>query len=860
MKYILLLAVLLIARINSYSQGSGTFIIANPSQNDYCTSSPNITLTPSPFDPTHTYHWMYEYDWNFENTGGQYPDMIEFGAGNTIDVYPGEFGACTSIAIEEYDASNNYIGLSFPFFLGSTWGQVPVYYNECDNMYVPNSYTPYWASGRSAMWYKNGTATGITDPYISDPDAGDYQYVLTLGCGSTVSSSVKTINPPAKPVISASGPATVCQGDTVTLSISGGFSYPYWYRDGTYLNVSGSTYKATVSGNYTVQAQVWTGQSNCTKTSEPFSVTVQSGAFITSADTAKCGGDSIKLNCTAASSYSWKRDGSVIPAATAQSFWAKVSGNYEVITTGLICNSSKVKHIGIYNYPTITTTPQSPITLCNGKGLTLNATGTNINAYQWLKGSVVIVGGTISSLYITKSGSYKCRVSNLIGCSTSSAAISVSGSVTTTLPSKTLVIQPTSAAGIDTWITSAFGNQNVNYPTQSYMEVSNWYKYFRTADRSLIKFDLSAIPPNTEILSATLKLYIDSVASWTNAAQTLFIKRNVQSFSTVGLGWYNQPATTDYQGITIPQTSIASHKYFSANLLDIVNYWVNTGDNNGLKILSNEATTNNYLGWLRIATSDNATTSQRPKLTVKYAYAKIDSSGPLTFCNGDSVMLSTTSGSYVYQWYKNNAAISGASTYTYTAKTTGDYFVTITNAAGCSVASDKIHVTVNSLPSASNTPQGPTTFCNGDSVKLQANTGTGLTYQWQKNGVNISGATASFYYAKTAGSYRVKITNGSGCSKLSAAINVSVPCRDGEIISFKGLEMYPNPFSENFIVKTNDEKPIDEIKVFDVDGKLMEDFHLLNSGSIIGDEWKKGVFIIEIICGSQNEFRRVIKL
>jgi oligosaccharide reducing-end xylanase len=48
---------------------------------------------------------------------------------------------------------------------------------------------------------------------------------------------------------------------------------------------------------------------------------------------------------------------------------------------------------------------------------------------------------------------------------------------------------------------------------------------------------------------------------------------------------------------------------------------------------------------------------------------------------------------------------------------------------------------VNAAPNASITPAGPTTFCSGGSVTLNANTGSGLSYQWLLNGNNISAAT-----------------------------------------------------------------------------------------------------------------------
>ena len=77
-------------------------------------------------------------------------------------------------------------------------------------------------------------------------------------------------------------------------------------------------------------------------------------------------------------------------------------------------------------------------------------------------------------------------------------------------------------------------------------------------------------------------------------------------------------------------------------------------------------------------------------------------------------------------------------------------------------------------PSAIITPAGPTTFCSGGSVILNANSGTGLTYKWKNNGLLISGATASSYTATLNGSYAVEITNSSGCMASSFPTIVSI--------------------------------------------------------------------------------------
>jgi hypothetical protein len=59
-----------------------------------------------------------------------------------------------------------------------------------------------------------------------------------------------------------------------------------------------------------------------------------------------------------------------------------------------------------------------------------------------------------------------------------------------------------------------------------------------------------------------------------------------------------------------------------------------------------------------------------------------------------------------------------------------------------------------------------TTACSGDSLLLQANSGTGYTYQWRKNSVTIIGATSQTYYAKASGNYSVVVSDAN-CNSTS---------------------------------------------------------------------------------------------
>ena len=81
---------------------------------------------------------------------------------------------------------------------------------------------------------------------------------------------------------------------------------------------------------------------------------------------------------------------------------------------------------------------------------------------------------------------------------------------------------------------------------------------------------------------------------------------------------------------------------------------------------------------------------------------------------------------------------------------------------------------MNQLPIASSTAGGSSTFCQGASVNLSANTGAGLSYQWQNSGINITGATSSNYNATASGNYSVVVTNSINCSAISNSTSVTV--------------------------------------------------------------------------------------
>lgn len=237
--------------------------------------------------------------------------------------------------------------------------------------------------------------------------------------------------------------------------------------------------------------------------------------------------------------------------------------------------------------------------------------------------------------------------------------------------------------------------------------------------------------------------------------------------------------------------------------------------------------------------------------------ATITPAGATTFCNGGSVVLNAPAGvNRTYQWQKANNPIPGATQSSYTASTGGSYKVTVTNTntqCAKTTTTGKV-VTVNALPAANITPQGPTTFCAGGSVVLKANSGTGLTYQWKKGGANIGGATLLNYTATTGGNYKVQVTNSNGCTKISASTVVSVPCReDGGAVISEGLSVFPNPASGVFTI--SGDREIQQLVITDISGNIVFEKYMMQQSSTAVEidlsNATKGIYLIQAVTANE---------
>jgi hypothetical protein len=141
-----------------------------------------------------------------------------------------------------------------------------------------------------------------------------------------------------------------------------------------------------------------------------------------------------------------------------------------------------------------------------------------------------------------------------------------------------------------------------------------------------------------------------------------------------------------------------------------------------------------------------------------------------------------------YQWQKNGAALSGATSASYTISptTTDDssqFRVVVSNAAG-SVTSKIAVLTVTSAPFITTQPTGQLVNLGQTAAFVAVASGTApLSYQWMKNGSNVSGAASASYTTPPAtafdngSQFQVVVSNSAGSvtSKIAALTVTSAP-------------------------------------------------------------------------------------
>ncbi|MFK8044610.1 MAG: DNRLRE domain-containing protein [Crocinitomicaceae bacterium] len=184
-----------------------------------------------------------------------------------------------------------------------------------------------------------------------------------------------------------------------------------------------------------------------------------------------------------------------------------------------------------------------------------------------------------------------------------------------------LVFQPSSEIGKDAIIESRL--QNNNFGNHSDLYSISWTNGGVPVDgRSLIEFDLSAIPLNVNLLSAELSLYgqnspANGSHSNLSGPNESVIQRVTQAWDENTVAWNSQPSSTSVNQVNLPATTSAVQNFIDIDVLPLTQDMVG-GSNNNYGFLI-KLVTESYYRRMVFASSDHPNASKHPKLKICYS-------------------------------------------------------------------------------------------------------------------------------------------------------------------------------------------------------------------------------------------------
>jgi hypothetical protein len=690
------------------------------------------------------------------------------------------------------------------------------------------------------QWRKNSQpiAGGTAASYIIGPassaDAGIYDVIVSNVVGNLSSNSVVvTLNSPVT-IVSPPVAATLNPGAVLSLSVTASGTAPMtyqWRRNGvaiagaTTASYTVASVAAGNAGNYDVVVSNVVG--SVTTPAIPVSVNTAASILTQPLGGSVVPGGSwtfrVAAGGTAPFSYQWRKNGVAIEGATTAAYTLpSVSESdvaaYDVLVSNVV-NSVTSRTASLQLYVPVSITSQPVGAVLNpgaSRTLTVSATGSSPLTYQWRKNGATIAGATSASLSLSAAqqstaGSYDVVVRNVVGSVTSNVAqIVVNSPVTLT----SQPISQTVGAGTPVSLSVvASGSAPLTY---------QWRKNgVNIAGATGSSFNLAeAQVSDGATYTVLVGNIVGSVTSngarlTVNAAVTKTLYKYIAGSFT----WTQAKADAEARGghlatITDPAEWSAVSTQLGSNANRVL--WLGasqaegqTDPSAGWQWVTGEvfalarwgtaqpddtAGTQNYLAMngtgLTIGSWNDTDLTGGGKVVgyvLEQEPVQITSqlvSQAMALGQSLSLNVSATGAAPItYQWRKDGVAIAGATAPSYTlvassSSNAGIYDVLVTNPCG-SITSNSAAISVNTPVSITANPVSVTV--NPAAAVQLAVTATGtapITYQWNKDGVPISGATSATYVIANAqdsdaGRYDVSVGNAVG-SVLSSAATVSL--------------------------------------------------------------------------------------
>ena len=565
-------------------------------------------------------------------------------------------------------------------------------------------------------------------------------------------------------VANAGNDVSICEGESTTLTASGGATY-LWNTGATTASID---VNPTTTTTYTVTVFDVTGTNSDTD-----DVTVTVNAIPTADagnDVETCIGTAVTLTATGGTSYLWNT------GATTQSISVNpnVTTTYSVEVTQNSCSSTDDVQVTVNPLPSVDAGLDVTINL--GESTTLTASGAT--SYTWN------TGATTASIDVNPTTTTTYTVTGLLnGCENTDTVIVtvIDTSVTANAGNDVSICEGESttltASGGATylWNTGATtASIDVNPTATTTYTVTVFDVTGTNSDTDDVTVTVNAIPTadagndvETCIGTAvTLTATGGTSYLWNTGAttQSISVNPNVTTTYSVEVTQNSCSSTDDVQVTVNPLPSVDAGLDVTINLGEsttltasgATSYTWNTGATTA-SIDVNPTTTTTYTVTGLLNGCENTDTVI---VTVIDTSVTANAGNDVSICEGESTTL-TASGGVTYLW--NTGATTASIDVNPTATTT--YTVTVFDVTGTNSDTDDVTVTVNAIPTADAGNDVET--CIGTAVTLTATGGT--SYLW-----NTGATTQSISVnPNVTTTYSVEVTQNSCSSTDDVQVTVN---------------------------------------------------------------------------------------
>jgi hypothetical protein len=623
-------------------------------------------------------------------------------------------------------------------------------------------------------WFNNLNAIQQGDSLLNVDQPGSYSASLSNLCGETHSFDTLEVNVqllPEPAVLSAAGPTTLCEGNSVVLfaEILPG-EQSQWLLNGSPLSEIGTQLSASTTGVYSMNTINACGTVLSENT---IAVTINllptQPSMYSLSTPALCNGSSVTLAVEAQTgvTYEWKRNGSAFPGTT-NSISTLEQGVYSVSVTngcGTLFSQNNISVISGAAPVLPSLTAGSTTTFCQGLSVTLTTTPQQGVLYRWLRDGIP-AGSSSFSIQANVSGIYTVEVSNACDTVVSTSSISVN-----VLPPPVEVeVSPIGEHSVcqgDSLLLSIPAIQGVSY---------QWRR------------NSQALPFNTNSISVfqegSYTIILGNSCGTTPASNAVYL--NVDSI---------QPGVTDI--VAQPSTALCPGGYVLLNTTPVpfqLYSWYLDGELiEGAQTAVLQATewgtytlqANNACG-VSLA-SEGVTLGPGDPPSDFNLYTAGDS----VFCSNDSLQITAqTAFGVSVRWFLNGAFLVEGPAQIF-ALLPGSY--TANCWSGCGEAQGLNAITLTTIPA----PDIPVITLDGSNLITTASG----SLQWLDAAqIDIDGATtSSFSPAPVNASYFVRVTAPNGCSALSEPFHYNIDGMD--MLPSTTFRMYPNPAQGSVLIQ-----------------------------------------------------------